>query len=261
MPIFSPKPNCYINIIENEQTIKVLKKEDFDSFNSSVLGLGDITQASNSKPAIAAVFDLEGFTNFCKQIEPQLSVPIFLKQFLDWIFGEIRKETCKKEFAEGYQLWHPLPFFTKFMGDGLLVLWDCSSIHSVNQHNLITTLDEIAGHYAQQFLPEMKKKVCDVPSALRCGIAKGTVYSVGDGNDFVGPCINLAARLQKLDGIKFAFARRGFSPEDQWKEDQLEYWTLKEASIRGMGEKELIYIRKSEFENLSKIDSRKYHDP
>ena len=107
----------------------------------------------------------------------------------------------------------------------------------------------------------MKKKVCEPPNALRCGMAKGTVYSVGDGNDYIGPWINLAAHLQKLGSLSFAFSRRGFNPEDQWKEKQMSLWVLKEVSIRGMGENELIYLRKSEFENMIEQDQKKYRAP
>ncbi len=262
MPIFSPISNSYTyHPTEDGKRIRVLKKEECEKFNPDVLGLGDITQASIAKPAIAAIFDLQGFTNFCKQIEPQLSVPIFLNEFLAWIFEEIRKETCKTEFEEGYELWHPLPFLTKFMGDGLLVLWNIADMNTIHQHNLITSLHQISNHYSAKFLPLMKKKVSDAPSALRCGIAKGTVYSVGDGNDFVGPCINLAARLQRLDGLQFAFSRRGFNPETQWKEKQVGIWVLKKVNIRGMGEGELVYLRKDEFGRLSKADKKKYQDP
>lgn len=263
MPTFSPKRNSYTTHDKGKQVVRLLKRAVFEQFNANILGLGNIQQNSAAKPAIAAVFDLEGFTNFCKQIEPQLSVPIFLSEFLDWFFDEIRKETCREEFEEGYQLWHPLPFLAKFMGDGLLLLWDISDVGTTQQHNLITSLNEIANHYSSKFLPQMKKRVSDVPTALRCGVAKGTVYSVGNGNDFVGPCINLAARLQKLDGLKFSFARRGFNPEKQWQDSQniLKRWVLKKVSIRGMGDGELVYVRKTEFVALSEADSSKYQEP
>jgi hypothetical protein len=242
------------------RTVTLLKKEEFDRFNPSILGLGDVTQTSMARQAIAAVLDLEGFTNFCKQIDPQLSVPIFLKDFLDWIFAEIRQETCKKEYAEGVTLWHTLPFLVKFMGDGLLILWDTSTMSMVAQHNIITSLFQITHDYSRRFLPKMKRKVCDPPTALRCGIAKGTVYSVGDGNDFVGSCINLAARLQKLDNLHFAFSRRGFDPEEKWTRHMTD-WVEKIVNINGTESGELVYIRKSEFDDLIDEDKRSFRDP
>ena len=38
--------------------------------------------------------------------------------------------------------------------------------------------------------------VSEPPPVLRCGLARGTVFSVGNRSDFVGSCINMAARLQ-----------------------------------------------------------------
>ena len=109
MAIFMPKESDFILIKIKEQNIKMLSKMVYDSFDSSILGLGDIKKASVATDAIAAVFDLAGFTNFCKQIEPHLSVPIFLSQFLDWLIGEIKKEMTIKTYVNGnlklYQLW------------------------------------------------------------------------------------------------------------------------------------------------------------
>ena len=40
------------------------------------------------------------------------------------------------------------------------------------------------------------------------------MFSIGNKNDFVGTCINMAARLQKLPGTTFAFNTRGFEVDD-----------------------------------------------
>src|SRR4029077_11901818 len=63
------------------------------------------------------------------------------------------------------------------------------------------------------FLSKLRSTMVDPPPVLRCGIARGTVFCVGDGEDYVGSCINMAARLQRLQGISFAFNRRGFDLE------------------------------------------------
>ena len=97
----------------------------------------------------------------------------------------------------------------KFMGDGLLVLWDVSRPDENARRNIIITGREICLRYARDFYPQLGSKVSDPPKILRCGLARGTVYSVGNGNDFVGSCINMAARIQKLPGTTFAFNRRG----------------------------------------------------
>jgi hypothetical protein len=165
-----------------------------------------------------------------------------------------------EEIEEGIRLYHALPFYTKFLGDGLLILWDNGDMNQISQHNLIITQYKICSRFISEFFPEMKKKVCDPPNILRCGITKGTIYSVGDGNDFVGPCINLSARLQKLPGASFAFARRGFDPESMWKKN-INRWILKKVEIRGMGSEELIYLRKNNYEMMEEEDKGFYHDP
>ena len=259
MKVFRPKNDAYTLVTIDDKKYRVMKNEVFEQFNPTILGLGDIGKPSTTTNAICAVFDLQGFTNFCKQIDPQLSVPLYLSGFLDWIFGTIRAETVEKKLTEGMQLWHDLPFYTKFLGDGLLILWNTSNMGTISQHNLIISLSSICLRYLSEFLPGMNKKVCDPPDALRCGVTKGTVYSVGDGNDFVGPCINLAGRLQKLPGVRFAFARRGFDPEASWK--NMDYWVLKKVPIRGMENEELIYLRKENFNKMEEKDKSLYHDP
>ncbi len=262
MKTFRPGKEGYIPVEKEGEKVWLMKHEVFSRFNPTLLDLGDITQPSQITNTICAVFDLEGFTNFCKQIDPQLSVPIYLSRFLDWIFAAIAAETVQEKMAAGVKLWHGLPFFTKFLGDGLLILWDISPMSSIAQHNLIISLDAICDRYLSEFLPEMKMKVSDPPSALRCGVTKGTVYSVGDGNDFIGPCINLAGRLQKLPGVKVAFASRGFDPESGWKKGEyIDKWILKKVAIRGMSNEELVYIRKMDFDKMSKDDQAFYHDP
>jgi len=259
MKVFRPSKDAYTLITKDDKKIRVMKNEVFEQFNPTILDLGDIEKPSSTTNAICAVFDLQGFTNFCKQIDPQLSVPSYLSGFLDWIFSTIRAETVEKKMEEGVRLWHDLPFYTKFLGDGLLILWDTTNMGLTAQHNLLISMNSICNIYLSDFLPGMKKKVCDPPNLLRCGITKGTVYSVGDGNDFVGPCINLAGRLQKLPGVRFVFARRGFDPEVRWKD--MDSWVLKKVQIRGMENEELIYIRKENFKKMTVDDKAFYHDP
>lgn len=261
MPTFKLPNDAGYTQQDGERAFSAIKKASFDLFNPSVLGLGDIESDSFARTAIAAVFDLQGFTVFCKQIEPHLAVPIYLSGFLNWIFAAIRTETTQRQYRDGVKVWHDLPFFTKFMGDGLLVLWDATSMSQTWQHNLILSCANILGFYRTDFLPKMRRKVADVPPALRCGIAKGTVFSVGNGEDYVGSCINVATRLQKLAALPIAFARRGFDPEASWDAPGLARWLLKVVSIRGIGQSELVYVKKADFEALAKEDQAIFRDP
>ncbi|MGG1550611.1 hypothetical protein [Paenibacillus ferrarius] len=67
----------------------VVSNEDFNKFNSDLLSLGNLNTGGKRVEAITAIFDLDGFTNFCNQMEPHLVVLRFLKEFLSWIFKKI----------------------------------------------------------------------------------------------------------------------------------------------------------------------------
>src|SRR5450755_1342207 len=208
MPLFKIPQSAIRFHSEGKTNYYILQKKFFDGFNTKLLGLGDIKKPSITRPTICALFDLQGFTIFCRQIEPQLSVPIFLNGFLDWFFESIKNETFRSKHKDGIAIWHHLPFFTKFMGDGVLVMWDVSSMDPMSQHNLIVSCLQILDNYEGKFFPNISCKVVDAPPRLRCGIAKGTVFSVGDGDDYVGSCLNMCARLQKLHGLRICFNRR-----------------------------------------------------
>jgi hypothetical protein len=174
---------------------------------------------------------------------------------------QIKSEMKYQEFPEGVALWGPLPFFIKFMGDGLLVLWDVSRSDDNARRNIIVTAREICLRYSQEFFPHIEAVVSEPPPVLRCGLARGTVFSVGNRSDFVGSCINMAARLQKLPGATFAFNRRGINIDDpeaaSFFRDEI---VVKRTAVRGIGEKELVCIPKFEFSNMSEADRATYHD-
>ena len=85
--------------VEGEQKqikLLTLSRQEFDKFNPDVLGLGDISSRSTQVEALAAIFDLSGFTNFCGQVDPHLAVPEYLSRFLDWLFSEIKQGLLKE---------------------------------------------------------------------------------------------------------------------------------------------------------------------
>lgn len=226
-----------------------LPKQAFNKFDVNVLGLGDVSAPATPTEALAAVFDLSGFTNFCKQIEPHLSVPRYLNSFLTWLMEQLREEMRESNQGSNVVLWSPLPFFVKFLGDGLLVLWDCGDLNDTGKRNIVLSMFLICLRYKQQFLPSLRSKIVEPPSYLRCGLARGTVFSVGDGQDYVGSCINMATKLQKLPGISFCFNRRGFELEEPgFFTDEI---TCREVSVPGIGDHELVCILKSEAKRFS----------
>lgn len=245
--------------IDENDSRRLIKKEKFDSFNESVLGLGDIKEKANQINALSVIFDLEGFTNFCKQIDPQLAVPEYLSEFLNWLFSQIRKELVNKMYPEGYDTYSELPFLAKYLGDGVLFLWDVSNLSDTEILNIIVSMRAICEDYSKVFLPTIVKKVVSPPSRLRCGIARGAIYSVGDGNDFIGPCINMSARLQKLHSLTFCFSRRGINP-DHFGANEKRRYTTKKVDIRGIGNDELVCILKHEFDALEAEDKKNFKD-
>jgi hypothetical protein len=250
MELFEMDKDSYITINRDNQSFEVIKKDIWNKYNSDILGLGNIATKSTIRSVICAIFDLEGFTNFCKQIDPHLAVPMFLSKYLEWFFDEIKTETKKEEYDEGIDTWHELPFLIKFMGDGLLVLWDISKIDEHGQVNIIISCNQIVDDYINNFLPVINKKVVEPPGKLRCGIAKGNVFSIGNGLDYVGPCINFASRLQKLPGVSFAFSNRGIDLEAVDNKYINEDFIEKLIEVKGIGNSEIVFILEREYENM-----------
>lgn len=250
-----------VTVKGKEKRIKLLSNEQLDKFNAHLLGLGNISLPSRAIEAIAAVFDLSGFTNFCKQVDPRLAVPEYLSRFLDWLFDKIKTEFVAKSYDEGKQLWAPLPFLAKFLGDGVLFLWDTQGMSEGEMRNVVVTLSDICDAYVEEFYPQIKKEVVEPPNILRCGIARGTVFSVGNGEDYVGPCINIAFRLQKMSLLTFCFPRKGLDISKSPKVSVRQYFVEKCVTIRGIGENELVWVIKEEFDNLPQEEKKLFREP
>ena len=257
MTTFKLKESDFVEIKVKDKKIKIIKKDVYDNFNQDILGLGDIETKSNLINALSVIFDLEGFTNFCKQIDPQLAVPEYLSEFLKWIFQEIRTELIAEKYKEGYEIWSSLPFLSKYLGDGILFLWDTEDMDNNEIQNVVVSMYEVCQKYQNDFFNKVSKKIVSPPPKLRCGIARGAIYSVGNGNDFVGPCINMSARLQKLNSLTFSFSRRGLDPDDMAAVYKKMFIVAK-IDIRGIGQDELVCILKNEFEDLSENEKSKF---
>jgi class 3 adenylate cyclase len=241
-------------LVDDSEGIKVnaLSLIEFQSFNSALLGLGNISKESEPVEALAAIFDLEGFTSFCSQIDPQLVIPDYLSRFLEWLFETIGKEFQIEESKSHALLWARLPFFAKFMGDGVLFLWDTKySDNQADIGNIVVCLKDICDKYKTEFLPSIHLDIDRPPVRLRCGLARGQILSIGDGKDYVGPCINMASRLQKIESLSFAFPRKGFDIQKCFNlERQAEFMTIR-APVRGVGDGENIVVLKSEWAGLN----------
>ena len=239
----------------------LIANEKLNQFNPSILNLGDISIPSREVGAIAAVFDLAGFTKFCNQVDPHLAVPKYLSNFLDWLFGKIRGELTEVSYGDRKKLWAELPFLAKFLGDGVLFLWNTRGLTETLTCKIITTLYEICYAYKHEFYPRISMAVDKPPSVLRCGIARGRVFSVGNGRDYIGHCINNASRLQKLSLLTFCFPHRGFNIQEYMHEGYRRIFVQKSVTIRGIGENELIWVIKEEFDRLPEKTKELFRNP
>lgn len=238
-----------------------LSLKDFEKFNPDVLGLGDITKEGNYTNALSAFLDLQGFTDFCNQVDSHLVIPEFLTEYLKWVFDNLADSSKEGNYKDHIKIWGSLPFYAKFLGDGILFLWDTDISGGIaGLQNIILHLKILTDSYKNEFLPHIEKQVSKPPNRLRCGVSRGQIISVGNSNDYVGSCINMAARLQKVSHLSFAVSRRGFNFDRNKTHPIAKSLVLKKFPIRGIGNDELIYIRKDEFENLSKEEKERFTD-
>ncbi|OVE75581.1 hypothetical protein BVX97_04125 [bacterium E08(2017)] len=235
--------------------------DEFARFNSQVLGLGDISKEGVHMNGLAAIFDLEGFTSFCSQPDPQLYVPQYLDDMLKWLFKRVSENFRKETVEEEVVLWGKFPFFAKFMGDGILFIWDTTGLGPASLGNIIINIYKTSVAYEREFLPEVSKKYSKIPKRMRCGIARGQVFAIGEGKDFIGSCINQASRLQKISHLSFAFAQKGFDIEDCFSKTWQNEFLLKRIPVRGFHEDVLICILKREFDQLSEEEQGHFKEP
>jgi class 3 adenylate cyclase len=241
--------------------LSVTEKE-FSSFDSNALGIGDVSSDGKYVQALAAIYDLQGFTSFCNQVDSHLVIPEFLQRFVDWLFSTLT-ERVKEGVADGkVTLWSPLPFYTKFLGDGVLLLWDAEMLRAdkIALFNIVDWLHQVSAMYTKEFIRIISKHVSNPPPVLRCGVARGQVISIGNGSDYVGSCINVASRLQKLSGLLFAVSRRGmdFSTAPS---PFLKSLVLKKVELRGVGGEELVYVIPKEFNELAPKEKLLFKEP
>lgn len=257
----------YDYLTDDKNNIQVKLQGNITDFNEKLLNIGNLRAASKPIEVLAVIFDLEGFTQFSSQVDPQVTLPDFIADFFNWLFKTIKEVLNAQEDI----FWAELPFFTKFLGDGVLLLWrlDIDKIvkikkleeeklgEKLNEYicNIIATMYDICKKYNDLFNDNLNKNYCSPPNKLRCGIARGNVFPIGIDKDFVGPCINIASRLQKFLNFSFAFSGRGINGAGFESDYEQDFVKIK-TSIRGIGGNEIIYVLKEDYEeHLKKIVS------
>jgi class 3 adenylate cyclase len=224
---------------------------DLKKFNVALLELGDVGEKAKISNVLAAVFDLEGFTTFCSQPDAQPILPRYLNSFLVWLFSTIRSSVVQGKTARKAHLYSPLPFFGKFTGDGVLFLWTTKDFGTkAKMGNAVVNLMNICSKYESEFLKKAAAKFPNPPGRLRVGIAQGDVSSIGGGRDYVGSCMNTAARLQKLASLSFALHKTGFDLETCFSERTRRKLCVAKTALRGIGDDELVIVPRAEVEAL-----------
>ncbi|MDD5629525.1 MAG: hypothetical protein PHU21_10710 [Elusimicrobia bacterium] len=253
-------------VVGEKTAFNALRREDFERFNPGILGLGDISREGTAVEALAAIYDLEGFTAFCGQDDSDLFVHDFLAQFLAWLFAQTAQSFTHEKNDEEVLVWGRLPFFAKFLGDGVLFLWDTNPPDDRLRGprlmgGMVLGLLKTCLDYQRDFLPRARKKFAAPPARLRCGVARGRVLSVGDGQDFIGPCINLASRLQKLPPLSFAVSAKGFDAEKALHPDDVGHFAAKQVRVRGLKTPQLVYVLADEARRLTAAEREEFQDP
>jgi hypothetical protein len=250
------------NVIVHRQStgIKFRNTDVVDKFNPNMLDLGNLNSPCEEKNAIAAVFDITNFTKFCNQVDAYLEIPRFLNYFLKWFFNCIIQGFTEEDDGEKTTFWAELPMLVKFLGDGLLIVWDSRRINSQLDCRLVATLYNICRAYNKDFYPQISSIINKPPDILRCGVARGRVFSIGNGRDYVGHCINNASRMSHIDGLTFAFPQRGFNLRDDMPEEYARLFVSKYIAIKGVGENESVWMLKTEYERLPEDKKMLYRD-
>ncbi|OGO32772.1 MAG: hypothetical protein A2Z29_00765 [Chloroflexi bacterium RBG_16_56_11] len=246
--------------VQRQTGIRLNDAEIKKKFSPAVLDLGDLSAPCREIEAVAAIFDLSGFTRFCNQVDSYLAIPRFLNGFLDWFFEGVRKGLTEKRNNGQTYLWAGLPVMVKFLGDGLLLIWNARGMKEPQICRLVATLYDLCRDYRSDFYPGMSLMVNKPPAVLRCGIARGKVFSVGGGKDYVGHCINSASRLSHLGSLTFCFPHHGFPVREFMPVEDARLFTQKYVTIRGVGEDELVWVVGTEFERLSEREKMLFRD-
>jgi class 3 adenylate cyclase len=210
--------------------------------------------ASLPKHGLVLIFDLEGFSKFFSQPDVQEYVPKYLNHVLDAV--KICIEGGEIYWWNGKKTYEPLPepIHWKFLGDGLLIIWDYNMFDKHNLVRLFNRLWTLKRNYSRINSKAIEDvPVIDIPQRIRFGLASGTIYKLNykdSGTDeFIGYSINLASRLQAYCPELGFIASARISPSMKDLEKH-SYMKIIATKLRGFP-REIVIIDKYEYSNLS----------
>lgn len=226
------------------------------------------------REAIVVILDLEGFSNFLTQPDVHMHAPSLLNHIFaslqEW-FSPGRPSWFPRGVQKGRDdLSIPEPTFAKFLGDGAIFLWVAESDEEVLDANLRSRVMACFWSYKNAFREILsgatdELPITELPKSIRFGIARGTVYGLcAPGSktpiDYIGHCINLAARLQGYckDLGFIASARITMKASDAEKRG---WKKVLAKELRGM-KPELVWVDESEFDDLpAPLRAKLFDDP
>jgi hypothetical protein len=80
--------------------------------------------------------------------------------FVKWLFKRLREELFDSYDGDDAILWSHLPIFGKFLGDGVLLLWDVTDVGRQGRKHIVQGFDIICSDYERVFLKGIGVRVC-----------------------------------------------------------------------------------------------------
>ena len=230
-------------------------KEKFEGFKS----------AERPTVGLALVFDISGFTNFFNKPDIHFYMTDYINQMISCVDTTIwgGADFWSEEVEEKQDSLDIMPIMRKFLGDGMLYVWEDNGegilgettlkIQLINRlWNIQLNLDRI-NKRLNETIP-----VGDLPNAIKFGIAQGTIFKLIEKNgtvDCIGPCINLASRLVKYcQEINFIASARLNLPKSALDENG--YFRIIARELRSF-ENEIVIIDKNDYENVNLADKKR----
>jgi len=221
--------------------------------------------AQRPSMGLSMIFDISGFTNFFNKPDIHHYMTEYINHIIECVEITIwGGDNYWMETERDYETLNELPlkpFMRKFLGDGMLYVWEDNEERLLSDKDfkvqLINRLYNLQLHFAevnrrlQEDIP-----IGDLPEKIKFGLAQGSIFKLLDSNgneDCIGPCVNLASRLVKYcPEINFIASARLNLPKKSLKDNG--YCKIIARELRSF-ENEIIIIDEGDYNNVS-IDDK-----
>ncbi len=220
------------------------------------------TAAKRPVTGISLIYDIEGFTNFFNKPGLEQYITDYLNHITECVETIIYggdQYWVTREGARDITDDIKKPVLRKFLGDGMLYVWEITDEDNEKLPYFRAALALSLLEFQVNFnhVTNRLKRILptsDLPRKVRFGIAEGTIYRLetqGSGYDYIGPSINLASRLVKYcAGINLIWSSRFHI--GQTILDVGNFNRVVALQLRSF-EKENVYVMKHEY-NMLKED-------